>query len=668
MNKTPNQQNLSELYKQQAPSLYRYFQLRVIDPREAEDLLSESFSRLLAGADKAAGLTEVEQVKWLFGIGRNVLREKYRELANDPVTMPEDFDPVDENIAIEDQVADEQLKQEAISALRELPFAQAEVISLKLWEDKTFGQIGELTEQSENTVKSHYYRGLRSLRSRFNGTHLGVILATIVAAKALPELVIPASALALGGAFAAGGATTASTTIGSISSATVGSTTAATVGAGGMVISKGVAIVAAAILAVGTIAGVATGLIIHNNNARNADPIVSAPVSAPAGGQNGNGNEQPDGPVGNPQAPPTVEKTPFVLVATDSSVVKRNLIDGSETEVLGGLTACNKGDQDLTFLPASRYNRNIMGIWCGQKVYILTESGEVLDINLAAYIPADYGLTGLELSQDKNLLAFSTAKLTSGGQYKLHVYNRQTAKARAYVVEYKAAFDYTDPIIPLYFSTDNTRLFAFPGVGAGYLTDRFLSFNLADGKYTQLKGFDINNSGQIVAAKGNVDSQGNIYAWEYNEGPGNDNLLKYDIKTGKVIDRIDLTTRIEAISPADTTTPFDGIDPQTGLVHFTAYSTACIAPELTPNVSCDESKIGLVIFDFAAKKIKYDLRGYKITLNGYSLGEYDGQFYVMSRNSSGNSYTLKSMDLATKQFKDIKTYNTKQASSSLVFL
>lgn len=142
MNTNANQQNLTELYKQQAASLYRYFQLRVVDPREAEDLLSESFTRLLAGADKVTQLSEVEQVKWLFGIGRNVLREKYRELANDPVSMPEDFDPTDENIAIEDQVADEQLKQEAITALRELPFAQAEVIRLKLWEDKTFGQIG----------------------------------------------------------------------------------------------------------------------------------------------------------------------------------------------------------------------------------------------------------------------------------------------------------------------------------------------------------------------------------------------------------------------------------------------------------------------------------------------------------------------------------------------
>jgi len=48
-------------------------------------------------------------------------------------------------------------------ALRMLPPEQAEVVTLKIWEDMTFAQIGEILELSPNTAASRYQYGMNKL-------------------------------------------------------------------------------------------------------------------------------------------------------------------------------------------------------------------------------------------------------------------------------------------------------------------------------------------------------------------------------------------------------------------------------------------------------------------------------------------------------------------------
>lgn len=52
------------------------------------------------------------------------------------------------------------------TALRSLPVEQAEVVVLKVWEEMTFVQIGEILELSPNTVASRYQYGIAKLTSR----------------------------------------------------------------------------------------------------------------------------------------------------------------------------------------------------------------------------------------------------------------------------------------------------------------------------------------------------------------------------------------------------------------------------------------------------------------------------------------------------------------------
>ena len=62
-----------------------------------------------------------------------------------------------------DEVEQEEMYRAVWLALRKLPTEQAEVVVLKIWEDLTFAQIGEIQSLSANTVASRYQYGMEKL-------------------------------------------------------------------------------------------------------------------------------------------------------------------------------------------------------------------------------------------------------------------------------------------------------------------------------------------------------------------------------------------------------------------------------------------------------------------------------------------------------------------------
>ncbi|WP_254512301.1 RNA polymerase sigma factor [Anatilimnocola floriformis] len=65
-----------------------------------------------------------------------------------------------------DEAEREESHRAVWAALRSLPVDQAEVVVLKIWEEMTFAQIGEILELSLNTVASRYQYGIAKLTSR----------------------------------------------------------------------------------------------------------------------------------------------------------------------------------------------------------------------------------------------------------------------------------------------------------------------------------------------------------------------------------------------------------------------------------------------------------------------------------------------------------------------
>ena len=67
-----------------------------------------------------------------------------------------------------DELEREETHRAIWSALRTLPADQAEVVVLKIWEDMTFAQIGQLLDASPNTVASRYQYAMTKLAKRLS--------------------------------------------------------------------------------------------------------------------------------------------------------------------------------------------------------------------------------------------------------------------------------------------------------------------------------------------------------------------------------------------------------------------------------------------------------------------------------------------------------------------
>jgi RNA polymerase sigma-70 factor (ECF subfamily) len=67
-----------------------------------------------------------------------------------------------------DELEREETHRAVWSALRKLPREQAEVVVLKIWEEMTFVQIGQILETSPNTAASRYQYALAKLTKRLS--------------------------------------------------------------------------------------------------------------------------------------------------------------------------------------------------------------------------------------------------------------------------------------------------------------------------------------------------------------------------------------------------------------------------------------------------------------------------------------------------------------------
>jgi RNA polymerase sigma-70 factor (ECF subfamily) len=65
-----------------------------------------------------------------------------------------------------DELEQEETHRAVWSALRTLPPEQAEVVVLKIWEEMTFAQIGQILETSPNTAASRYQYAMTKLARR----------------------------------------------------------------------------------------------------------------------------------------------------------------------------------------------------------------------------------------------------------------------------------------------------------------------------------------------------------------------------------------------------------------------------------------------------------------------------------------------------------------------
>jgi RNA polymerase sigma-70 factor (ECF subfamily) len=149
----PNHEWCEALYDAQAVALLLYGRALGLGHEEAEDVLHEVFSSLL----KISQCPEDPQ-RYLIRAYRNRANNRHRSLWR---RLKHEFESVSWFEPSSDRSPAEIA---AMRCLAKLPTEQREIIVLKVWNEQTFEEIGELLGISPNTAAGRYRYGLQKLR------------------------------------------------------------------------------------------------------------------------------------------------------------------------------------------------------------------------------------------------------------------------------------------------------------------------------------------------------------------------------------------------------------------------------------------------------------------------------------------------------------------------
>ncbi|KXK26843.1 MAG: RNA polymerase sigma factor YlaC [candidate division WS6 bacterium OLB20] len=157
---------LSDLFDSKFDGIYRYFLIKTLDQSVAEDLSSETFTRLGEQLHINQSIDNAES--YLYGIARNVLNEHLREkylLADISLDENRIEDAVEEAGTRTMTMLEDALRR----CLERLPEKQALVLRLRFVERLSFQEIITELGKTADYVKTTQRRAIASMRKLVAG-------------------------------------------------------------------------------------------------------------------------------------------------------------------------------------------------------------------------------------------------------------------------------------------------------------------------------------------------------------------------------------------------------------------------------------------------------------------------------------------------------------------
>lgn len=151
------------LYNEHAKPLYAFLSYRTGDRALAEDLLADTFERVL-NARRGFDRRKASERTWLYSIALNCVRDHARRSASEVRALAHvgaaaqttaQLDPGLENLELRDAVH---------AALAGLSDVEREAVALRFGADMTLADIADLVNEPRSKVEARIYRGLKKLR------------------------------------------------------------------------------------------------------------------------------------------------------------------------------------------------------------------------------------------------------------------------------------------------------------------------------------------------------------------------------------------------------------------------------------------------------------------------------------------------------------------------
>jgi len=164
-----------ELYDRYIQKIYNFIYYKTFDSAVAEDLTSTTFFKALNKIDTLD--TERGSFStWLYSIARNTVIDYYRSRKMDAGDGEDVFELSEENHTAEAIDARHSLGV-VEDYLAKLSPIQREIVTLRIWEERSYKDIADIVGGTEDSVKMSFSRTIRKLREDLGPlTTLAIVL------------------------------------------------------------------------------------------------------------------------------------------------------------------------------------------------------------------------------------------------------------------------------------------------------------------------------------------------------------------------------------------------------------------------------------------------------------------------------------------------------------
>ncbi len=157
------------LYARHRGPLYRFIDRQLRNTALTDEMFQDVWQRVISA--RAGWRPDAAFTTWLFRIAHNRLNDHWRALKHRtaaPVDGDERAARVPDPHTPERTLSDFEQRRQLQLALAELPDEQREVLLLRLEQELTLDEIGEITGVGRETVKSRLRYAMDKLRARLN--------------------------------------------------------------------------------------------------------------------------------------------------------------------------------------------------------------------------------------------------------------------------------------------------------------------------------------------------------------------------------------------------------------------------------------------------------------------------------------------------------------------
>jgi RNA polymerase sigma-70 factor, ECF subfamily len=163
-----NPRVISDIYDRYFPVVFRYVRYRLSDIKQAEDIASDVFIRLLEAMRNGKG-PESNVKAWLLGTASHVVNDYYRKTYRQPTEDIEEYYP--DQQATPSESSEQRDRQRRIrEALVKLTPEQQHVIALRFGQELSLEETAAIMKKNVNAVKQLQLRALAALNRQVDKT------------------------------------------------------------------------------------------------------------------------------------------------------------------------------------------------------------------------------------------------------------------------------------------------------------------------------------------------------------------------------------------------------------------------------------------------------------------------------------------------------------------